>query len=117
MTSKKTAARSTKSSKSGTSRKSSKSSKGSSKDPDKGDDKGSKATETKEPPGSLTVNCSPACDSVVAGGRSLGPSPVINQPMPAGQHRVTLKRSGVASKTVVVDIKVGQLTSQRVSMK
>jgi serine/threonine-protein kinase len=97
-----------------TPRKSTKSSKDPEKEPDAKD---KKATVAKEPPGSLTIDCSPACDSVVAGGRSLGPSPIFSHPMPPGQHRVTLKRKGGPTKTISVIITSGQLTSQRVSMK
>jgi serine/threonine-protein kinase len=68
-------------------------------------------------PGFLTVFCNPACDSVIAGGRSLGASPVVNASLPPGQHRVTLKRSGGPTKVISVIIVSGQVTSQRVSMK
>jgi serine/threonine-protein kinase len=75
---------------------------------DKGDD---------SDPGFLTVFCNPACDSIIAGGRSLGASPVVNASLPPGQHRVTLKRSGGPTKVISVIIVSGQVTSQRVSMK
>ena len=64
----------------------------------------------------LTINCKPACSSIVAGGTSLGPSPVFNHPMPPGQHRVTVKGND-KTKTIVVQITSGQLTSQTVTMK
>jgi hypothetical protein len=67
-------------------------------------------------PGRLTINCRPACDSIVAGGQSLGPSPVFSHPMPEGTHRVTLKGNGT-TKTIVVQIASGQLTTQTVPMK
>ena len=60
--------------------------------------------------GTLTVTCKPACDQVIAAGRSLGPSPVIGQPIPAGQHHVTLKR-GSNSKVVFVTVEAGRLTT------
>ena len=46
---------------------------------------------------------------------SLGPSPVFNHPMPAGNHRVTVKGGG-NSKTVVVQVSAGQLTTQNITM-
>jgi len=66
--------------------------------------------------GSLTIDCRPACDSIVAGGASLGPSPVFNHAMDPGQHRVKLKGNG-KTKTIVVRITSGQLTAQTVTMK
>lgn len=75
------------------------------------------ATKDEAEPGFLTVYCTPACDQVVAGGRALGASPVVNASMPPGQHRVTLKRSGGPTKVISVIIVSGQVTSQRVSMK
>jgi hypothetical protein len=100
----------------------------------KGDDKGAKAAEPADtsadssktttastkpdgPPGRLTVTCTPNCDQVVANGRALGPSPIINHELPSGQYRVTLKRNGVSDKTVAVMVVGGQLTTQRVSMR
>jgi serine/threonine-protein kinase len=66
-------------------------------------------------PGKLTIECLPACDSVVAAGRSLGPSPVVAAPVPPGAQRVTVRR-GNQEKTIVVNIESGQLTSQTVRM-
>ncbi len=77
---------------------------------------GGKQASAGSTPGKLTINCKPACDQVTAAGRSLGPSPVVSHSMRPGQHRVTLKR-GSKSKTIVVSIESGQLTSQTVSMK
>ena len=68
-------------------------------------------------PGFLTIYCKPACDSVTAGGRGLGASPVSNVPMPPGQHRVTCKRSGSPTKVISVIIVSGQLTSHTVTME
>ncbi|MBI5536111.1 MAG: serine/threonine protein kinase [Deltaproteobacteria bacterium] len=70
----------------------------------------------KEEPGYLTVVCSPFCDSVVAGGRNLGPSPVVHVSLPPGQYRVTLKREGGTTKVIPAIIVSGQVTSHRVSM-
>jgi len=84
-----------------------------------GDSKGSAAAEAKkkEPkPGRLTINCRPACDAIIAGGTALGPSPVFSHQMPPGQHRVTCKGNS-KSKTIVVRITSGQLTTTTCSMK
>ncbi len=70
----------------------------------------------KAEPGYLTVVCSPFCDSVSAGGRNLGPSPVVHVALPPGQYRVVLKRTGGSTKVVPAVIVSGQVTSQRVSM-
>ncbi len=73
------------------------------------------APATSTTPGRLTVECTPGCDSVVAGGRSLGPSPVVGASLPPGSQRVTLKR-GAQQKTIVVNVESGQLTTQTVAM-
>lgn len=73
------------------------------------------ASATALAPGRLTIDCKPACDSVVAAGRSLGPSPVVGASIPPGSQRVTVKR-GPQQKTVVVNIQSGQLTTQTVTM-
>lgn len=75
------------------------------------------ATSEEGSPGFLTIYCKPACDSVTAGGRGLGASPVSNVPMPPGQHRVTCKRSGSPTKVISVIIVSGQLTSHTVTME
>ncbi|HQF25263.1 MAG TPA: protein kinase [Polyangiaceae bacterium] len=67
-------------------------------------------------PGFLTVVCNPFCDSVSVGGRNLGPSPVVNVPLPPGQYSVVLRRSGGSSKVVPATIVSGKTTSHRVSM-
>ena len=71
----------------------------------------------KEEPGYLTIVCNPFCDDVIDSGRSLGPSPIVHVAAKPGQHRVTLKRSGSAPKTISVIVVSGQVTAQRVSMK
>ena len=75
------------------------------------------ATSEEGSPGFLTIYCKPACDSVSAGGRGLGASPVSNVPTPPGQHRVTCKRSGSPTKVISVIIVSGQLTSHTVIME
>jgi hypothetical protein len=77
---------------------------------------GTKKEDEKAKPGRLTINCHPACDSIVASGQSLGPSPVFSHEMPPGQHTVTCKGNGVTKKVVLV-IRSGELTSQTVPMQ
>ncbi len=66
-------------------------------------------------PGFLTVMCVPACDSVTAGGRNLGPSPVVRAALPPGNHGVGL-RAGSKKKSLSVTIASGQTTARRVTM-
>ena len=76
----------------------------------------------KDPPstggdnGFLTVVCNPFCDSVIAAGKNLGPSPVLKVPLPPGQHRVTLRKSGSPPKVMSVVIVSGQTSPLRVKM-
>jgi serine/threonine-protein kinase len=51
--------------------------------------------------GFLTVICTPACDDVVDGNSSLGPSPVFKAQVRAGTHQITLKVSDPPSTKVV----------------
>lgn len=67
-------------------------------------------------PGFLTIACDPACDSVIAGGRNFGPSPVVRASLPPGSHGVTLRKSGMPSKSISVTIVSGQTTARRVKM-
>jgi serine/threonine-protein kinase len=67
-------------------------------------------------PGYLTVVCDPACDSVVAAGHSLGPSPVVRASLKPGTHAVLLRRSGSPSQSISVTIVSGQTTARRVKM-
>ncbi len=67
-------------------------------------------------PGFLTVVCDPACDSVVAAGHSLGPSPVVRASLKPGTHAVLLRRSGSPSQSISVTIVSGQTTARRVKM-
>ena len=76
----------------------------------------STAVTAKKDPGYLTVVCSPFCDSVTAGGRNLGPSPVVHVPLPPGQYSVVLRRSGGATKVIPAVIVSGKTTAHRVSM-
>ncbi len=66
--------------------------------------------------GKLSIDCRPACSSIVAGGQALGASPVLGHPMPPGQHRVSLT-SSKRSKTIVVLVQAGKTTTHTVSMK
>jgi hypothetical protein len=66
--------------------------------------------------GRLTLTCKPACDSIILGGRAVGPSPLFNEPVAAGVHRVRLKNHG-RTKTVVVAIESGQLSTLSVGMR
>ena len=76
------------------------------------------ATEEKKPAGEgkLSVVCVPACDSVSAGSRGLGPSPVVVS-LPAGSYTLSLRRKGAATKAVPVTINPGQTTPVKVSME
>jgi serine/threonine-protein kinase len=51
--------------------------------------------------GLLTVICTPACDDVLDGGRSLGPSPVFKVSVPVGSHRITLIATDPPARKVV----------------
>jgi hypothetical protein len=67
--------------------------------------------------GYLTLVCNPFCDEIIDGGRSLGPSPVVRQRVAPGEHRLTLRRKGVAPKLVSIVISPGEVIAHRVSMK
>ncbi|MEO7109683.1 MAG: hypothetical protein ABI183_04510, partial [Polyangiaceae bacterium] len=51
--------------------------------------------------GFLTVICTPACDDVLDGNSSLGPSPVFKAQVRSGSHRITLKTTDPPSTKVV----------------
>jgi hypothetical protein len=51
--------------------------------------------------GLLTVVCSPPCDEVLDGSKSLGASPVVKVPVSAGTHRLTLRISEPPMEKVV----------------
>lgn len=65
--------------------------------------------------GYLTIMCTPACDSVTAGGKSLGASPVLRAPLPSGRVNVELRRADVR-KLLVVEIVAGRVSARSVSM-
>jgi hypothetical protein len=67
--------------------------------------------------GYLTVVCNPFCDEIMDGGRSLGPSPVVRQRVAPGEHRLTLRREGIAPKVVSIVVGPGEVIANRVSMK
>ncbi|MEZ4220275.1 MAG: protein kinase [Polyangiaceae bacterium] len=71
---------------------------------------------TSKEPGFLTIMCAPACDRVIAGGRNLGPSPVVRRPLPPGSHGVVLKKGSV-TKSIGVTIQSGETTARRVIME
>ncbi|WP_170319952.1 PEGA domain-containing protein [Polyangium spumosum] len=59
------------------------------------------------PKGFVTVACNPGCEGVLVDGRSLGPSPVVRAELPAGTHKLTLRRKGYPEKKVDVVVKAG----------
>jgi len=67
-------------------------------------------------PGYLTIMCVPGCDSISAGGRNLGPSPVVRAALPPGNVGVVLRASGKKTKSLGVTIVSGQTTARRVTM-
>jgi serine/threonine protein kinase len=67
--------------------------------------------------GQLTVVCNPACDDVLDGDHSLGPSPVFKITVPAGAHRLTLKSDDPAAiKVVTVNVAPDDTTIVRQSL-
>jgi hypothetical protein len=67
--------------------------------------------------GYLTIVCNPFCDEIMDGARALGPSPILRQPVTPGEHRLTLRRKGIAPKHVSIVIRPGESTASRVRMK
>lgn len=64
--------------------------------------------------GLLTVVCMPACDDVLDGRRSLGPSPVFKVALPAGPHKLTLRRSDpTVEKVIEVNVVPDETTTVR----
>jgi hypothetical protein len=57
--------------------------------------------------GLLTVFCTPGCDDVIDGGRSLGPSPVFKVSVPVGAHRITLVSTDPPARKVL-NVVVGE---------
>jgi len=67
--------------------------------------------------GFLTVVCVPACDDVLDGRRSLGPSPVFKATLGAGHHRLTLRTSDPPTeKAVDVTVVADETTAIRQRM-
>jgi serine/threonine-protein kinase len=70
----------------------------------------------KEEPGYLTIVCSPACDEVFDGSRSLGGTPIVHFAVNPGTHKITLKK-GKDTKIMSVIVVSGQVSPLRVPMK
>ncbi|WP_394822546.1 protein kinase domain-containing protein [Pendulispora albinea] len=69
------------------------------------------------PKGRLTVICDPACDDVLDGKSSLGPSPIYKRATSLGTHRLTLKTTDPkAEKVVEVDVVEGDVTVVKESL-
>lgn len=66
--------------------------------------------------GHLTVACIPFCDRVIAGGKNLGPSPVIKAALPAGRVNLELRR-GAIRRALSVQIVAGETRTVRISLK
>jgi hypothetical protein len=64
----------------------------------------------------LTVVCTPRCDSVTSDNNSLGGSPT-NIPIAPGTHKLTLSAPNGVKKTLMVNINQGQAREVRVSME
>jgi len=75
----------------------------------------SKPPEAAKGTGFLTLLCSPVCQSVRAGPKELGPSPIVRAPLPAGRVDLLL-RSGSQSKRVSVVIQDQRTSALRVRM-
>lgn len=68
------------------------------------------------PPGKLSLLAIPAAE-VTRRGRSLGTTPLIDVPLPAGRHRLTLRTvSGGATKNITVTIKPRRSTRRTVRL-
>jgi hypothetical protein len=67
--------------------------------------------------GLLTVICMPACDQVLDGSRSLGPSPIFKLPVATGSHRLTLRTlDPPVEKMVEVTVTTDETTVLRYPM-
>lgn len=67
--------------------------------------------------GQLTIVCVPACDEVLDGRTSLGPSPIFKRSVPAGPHHLTLKSSDPpGEKGVDVVVRPDDVTVVRQSL-
>lgn len=60
--------------------------------------------------GSLSLTCIPGCRKVIVGGRSLGPTPILNHQVRAGIHRVAVT-AGDTTKLVLVQVTAGKTTT------
>lgn len=69
-----------------------------------------------KPKGFVNVVCNPSCDDVVVGGRSLGPSPIVRAELPAGTHKVVLKRKSQVDKEMQVEVKAGETAALNVKL-
>lgn len=68
--------------------------------------------------GFLTVMCNPACDDVLLDGtRSLGPSPLFKQVIPAGRHRLLLKRDPSVVRAVETTVSRDETTFLKPDMR
>jgi serine/threonine-protein kinase len=54
------------------------------------------------------VVCFPACDQVLDNGRALGPSPIFQRPVSAGEHRLKLS-AGNAVKVITIVVAENEL--------
>lgn len=66
--------------------------------------------------GFVTVACNPGCEGILVDGRSLGPSPVVRVELPAGTHKVALRRKGYEEKKLEVVVKAGETSLLNVTM-
>jgi hypothetical protein len=67
------------------------------------------------PAGQLTVVCVPACDEVLDGRSSLGPSPVFQRNVRAGTHHLTL-RTTTAERVADIVVSPGEQAIVKKSM-
>jgi hypothetical protein len=64
--------------------------------------------------GQLSVICTPACDEVLDGTKSLGASPVIKVPATVGFHRIRLRAAALSvDRTVTVAVRENETTVVR----
>jgi eukaryotic-like serine/threonine-protein kinase len=66
--------------------------------------------------GSLSLVCEPRCEQVLVDDWARGPSPLTGLELPAGDHRVTLKRGDRPPKVIHVEIVAGEEAMRVVSM-
>ena len=84
--------------------------------PDGGSDEPADAGEAPGDSAFLTIRCRPGCQ-VWLGRESLGESPVIDQPLPPGRHRVVVYRAPLGSKVLKLDLEPGERASYEVWMR